>query len=317
MDEIVSYLAHENTIVFVDETVLNLYPVLNSINTISIPCNEEMKTFNGIDIVLSKLVERKANIKTKLVVIGGGVLQDLIGFCASIFCRGIEYIFIPTTLLSQADSCVGGKTSINFNNRKNILGTFYPPSKILINTKFLETLSELDYISGLGEIYKFHILQDKIEKFDLQNDLNLMIRDSLDYKIKILMKDEFDNGERKFLNFGHTFGHAIESISDYSVPHGVSVILGSMIATRVSKELGYNVDKYDDIMKKGIYLLRKTKIKFDEKWFDFDLLSDIIASDKKNTGKMIMVLIENTPFISEMKNTDIFQPILKDIYESI
>ena len=130
---------------------------------ISIISEESIKNLNGTQLIYDKLIERKANINSKVLVIGGGILQDLVGFCASTYCRGIEYILVPTTLLAQADSCVGGKTSLNLPNKKNILGTFYPPSRILIYSNFTKTLSELDLISGFGEIFKFHILQNNIK----------------------------------------------------------------------------------------------------------------------------------------------------------
>jgi 3-dehydroquinate synthase len=146
-----------DVITVIDSNVNDLYPSLQKNSNIIIECNEEVKTLDGVIMLLNKLKDKKVNIKTKLLVIGGGIIQDLVGFCASIYCRGIEYILVPTTLLSQADSCVGGKTSINFDKRKNILGTFYPPTDIIIYTGFLKTLPKLDYLSGMGEIYKFYI----------------------------------------------------------------------------------------------------------------------------------------------------------------
>ena len=268
-------------------------------------------------MLISKLVDLKTNINTKLVVIGGGILQDLVGFSASVYARGIEYILVPTTLLSQADSCIGGKTSINFNSKKNLIGTFYPPTSIVICTKFLNTLSSLDYISGLGEIYKFHILQNKIPSFSSNSQIESMILDSLKYKIDILSRDEFDKGERKFLNFGHTFGHALEFTSDHKIPHGVAVILGSMIAVRLSNNLGYKVDNYDLIIKTGIDLIKKANITFSSKWFDFCSLMEIVKSDKKSTGKLTMVLIDDKPFLENVEDVSILIETLKQTYESI
>jgi 3-dehydroquinate synthase len=317
IQEIEYYIDQPNTITFIDSNVNELYPSLQRDSNIVLFSSEEAKSYSGTTKVLQDLTERRANIQTKLVVIGGGVLQDLIGFCASIYCRGIQYTLIPTTLLAQADSCVGGKTSINFTNRKNIIGTFYPPTDIIVYPKFTQTLSKLDYISGLGEIYKFHILQNKILDFDSSSPIESMIYDGLKYKIDILSRDEFDKGERKFLNFGHTFGHALESTSENIIPHGIAVIIGSMIAVMISKELGYNVSNYNSIIEKGSSLIKNNTLSFKQEWFDLNLLLEIIKSDKKSTGKLTMVLIDNKPFLEDVENVSILQKVLKQIYEVI
>jgi 3-dehydroquinate synthase len=317
LDYVINLSKQPNTITLIDSNVAQLYPELEITNAISIQCIEQNKELQGVDNVIKMLSERRANINTKLIVIGGGILQDLVGFCASIYSRGIEYILVPTTLLSQADSCVGGKTSLNFHDRKNLLGTFYPPSSILIYSKFIQTLPKLDYISGLGEIYKFHILQNKISEFNLTLPLEDMIYDGLKYKIDILSRDEFDRGERKFLNFGHTFGHALESTSKHEIPHGIAVIIGSMIAVMVSKELGHSVVNYDNIIKTGINLIKDSGLNFKNEWFNLEPLLEIIKSDKKSTGNLTMVLIDNKPFLENIENISILQKVLKQIYEVI
>lgn len=306
-----------NVITFVDSTVSSLYKDLDHSNFIKVECNEEAKTFLGSQIILNELIKRKANISTKLIVIGGGVLQDLVGYCASIYCRGIDYILVPTTLLAQADSCVGGKTSINYGNRKNILGTFFPPSQILIDINFTKTLSKHDYISGLGEIYKFHILQGKVDEFNANGSVYEMVLDSLKYKSEIISEDEFDKDKRRFLNFGHTFGHALEAISNYNIPHGLAVILGSMIAVTLSKRLGYEIPQYEMIIKKGIQLFRSSSVSLKEEWFIYEKLKEIIKSDKKSKGNLTMVLIDKTPLLTDVTDDCIIPQILKEVYESI
>jgi len=314
---IIDLIKNPNTITFVDSNVIKLYPELNLENIVSVECVEDAKNLEGTYLIYSALVEKKANINTKLVVVGGGILQDLVGFCASTYCRGIDYILIPTTLLAQVDSCVGGKTSLNFKNKKNILGTFCPPIKIIIYPKFIKTLSNLNLISGFGEIYKFYILQDNIKNFDTGSDITKMIYDGLKYKIDILSRDEFDKGERRYLNFGHTFGHALETISFYEIPHGVAVTIGCMIAVLLSKELGYGVNNLEKVLKDGLELVRSSNIKFKEQWFDFNHLFDIIKSDKKNTGKLTMVLMNNKPFLRDIEEYGILCTILRKIYEII
>jgi len=317
IEEIQSYINSQNTITIIDSNVNKLYPSLNRNTNIVLECNEDLKTLKGAYDLITTLSNLKTNTNTRLVVIGGGILQDLVGFCASIYARGIEYILIPTTLLAQTDSCVGGKTSINFNNRKNLLGTFYPPSNIIIYTEFLKTLSPLDYISGLGEIYKFYLLQNKISEFDLNSSIEPMILDGLKYKIDILTRDEFDKGERKFLNFGHTFGHALESTSNHKIPHGIAVILGSIIALKLSTKLGYQVPNYELSIEKGINLVKSSKIVFQPEWFDLNPLLEIVKSDKKSTGKLTMILLSDKPFIHDIQNPKILTQILQTTYESI
>ena len=317
IEEIENLIDQENTITIIDSNVNKLYPNLQRNSNTVIECTEEAKTLNGASIILSKLSFLKANVRTKLVVIGGGVLQDVVGFCASIYSRGVEYILVPTTLLAQTDSCVGGKTSINFESRKNILGTFYPPSQIIIYPEFLNTLNKVDYISGLGEIYKFHILQNKIDQFNPYSNIESMILNGLQYKIDILSRDEFDKGERKFLNYGHTFGHALESVSNHEIPHGLAVILGSMIATRLASKLEYQVNNYDIILDKGVSLIRDSKLVLKSEWFDLNKLLSIIKSDKKSTGKLTMVLVDNKPFLEDVEEVIILEEILKHTYESI
>ncbi len=318
LDKIIHINNCENTIVYIDENVSKLYPLLDRDTTIKINCIEDNKNLFGCQKIFESLVARKANINTKIIAIGGGILQDLVGFCASTFCRGIEYILVPTTLLSQVDSCIGGKTSLNFQNKKNILGTFYPPTQILIYEYFNKTLSNLDLISGFGEIYKFRILQNKNTEKLFTSDLMPLIYDGLSFKAGILKKDEFDLNERKILNFGHTFGHALEAISLYNIPHGIAVIIGSMIALRLSKYYEYNISLYDEYINTGIDLIHKSNIKLDSLWFNFNNLIEITKSDKKNTGQLNMILINNDkPIIKSISNIQPLERSIRETYESL
>lgn len=314
IDNIVQLTKSENTITIIDRNVFRLYPQLADASFFQVHCVEDVKNIRGTELILDELIKRKANIATKLIVIGGGILQDLVGYCASIYCRGIEYTLVPTTLLAQADSCIGGKTSLNYKNKKNILGTFYPPQKVLICTDFLKTLKDIDYLSGWGEIYKFHILQNLTFKF---GDVNEAVYRGLQFKSSILELDEFDKNERKYLNFGHTFAHALESTSNYEIPHGIAVIIGSMIALRISKKLGYNIEKYDSYLFDGKDILHTLKLKFNPEWFDFENLLAIIKSDKKNTGVINMVLINDGPIVHAITDLNLLKESLQETYESI
>jgi 3-dehydroquinate synthase len=317
LDVIQTLIDQPNTITFIDSNVSRLYPALHRETNIVVECTENVKTLDGTHSIFDNLIERKANIQTRLVVIGGGILQDLIGFCASTYCRGIQYDLVPTTLLSQADSCLGGKTSINVKGKKNILGTFYPPNNIYICTKFLKTLSTLDYCSGLGEVYKFHILENRTDQFNIDGDITDMIYRGLLFKGDILSRDEFDKGERKYLNFGHTFGHALETTSQNNLPHGIAVILGCMIASRIASKLEYKVPNYNQLLEKGIELINKANIKLEQSWFDLESLLEIVKSDKKSTGKLTMVLSTDHNFLQDIEDIKIIKQALQETYESI
>lgn len=286
--------------------------------------SEELKTWEGLQIIFDQLISKKVNTLTKLIVIGGGVLQDAAGFCASVFCRGIEYILVPTTLLSQIDSCVGGKTSINYGSKKNILGTFYPPTEILICEDFLYSLSNEDFFSGFGELFKFDLLRNRIKESCINNvikDRQLIlpyIHSCLEYKVSILEIDEFDKKERKYLNFGHTFGHALEITSKYKLSHGYAVVIGCLIALSISKNiLNYNNNDYAIALDLATNILKNT-VNIEKDWFDYENLIECVKSDKKNTGCINMVLIKNEkPIVQKIEDYSIIDKALKEVYESI
>lgn len=310
-------LIKDHTIV-IDSNVYNLYQnYFKDLDCIQYFCEENRKTLDGTSKLLEEFISRKLKVNSKVAVIGGGILQDVVGFACSIFCRGIEYTLVPTTLLSQCDSCIGGKTSINFNSVKNILGTFYPPKTILISTEFINTLTIDDYYSGMGEIVKFNILKNTLSNLNSYSDEDL-IYDSLKYKSQIIEIDEFDKKERKFLNFGHTFGHALESVSNYKIPHGSAVLFGILIANSVSKLLGL-LDEKKEYQLSNLILNYIKNISYIEKnWFNFDQLLSIIKHDKKNTGTINMILVtDKDPIIKSIEDIEILKKAVNNVYEVI
>jgi len=304
--------------VVVDSNVYDLYQNrFAGLDVVKFRCEEDNKTLDGAAFIMEQFVERKLKSNATVAVVGGGILQDSAGFACSVYCRGIKYVLVPTTLLSQCDSCIGGKTSINFCSVKNILGTFYPPQEILICTEFLNTLTQSDYLSGLGEIVKFNLLDSKLDWFlskDTRSDVEELIYTSLLYKSRIIEIDEFDKKERKFLNFGHTFGHALESTSHYGVPHGTAVLIGIAIANRVSQKLGHlKEDRSLDI------ILKYTEHQhLNPAWFDFANLLEVIKLDKKSTGSINMVLLtDSKPILQKIENLIILEEAVKEIYETL
>lgn len=301
--------------IIVDDNVRVLYPSLfQGKSLISFVAMESNKSPEYAMILCRELMNRGINRKSKLLVVGGGITQDASSFIASILFRGIEWNFIPTTLLAHTDSCIGGKTGLNFDKYKNVLGTFYPPKHIWVCEKFLNTLNIKDFCSGMGEVMKFMILdgnggQNFLSFYrELDGILNQSypiksyVEIGLNLKARLIESDEFDNGVRQYLNYGHTFGHAIEASTDYYVPHGIAIISGMKIANRISVKLGMmNKELYDKISYVGDKIIYKTglyKYVGSNRYVvdHIDELLDKTRKDKKNlvSGDVIsMVLVDN------------------------
>jgi 3-dehydroquinate synthase len=253
--DFVKHLANlEHKCFVVDENVWRHYadsilsPLPGS-ETITFAALEERKTLEGVQEIYQHLLGRSAKRNLTLITIGGGILQDVTGFAASTLYRGINWIFIPTTLLAQADSCIGSKTSLNYGTYKNLIGSFYPPSTIWIDPSFLKTLQTQDFYSGLGEVVKLHIMtgaqatQELLNAYDPIRAMDMAalqqaIQTSLEIKIDYITDDEFDLGRRNMLNYGHCIGHALESVSSFRIPHGQAVVYGMILANRIAQRRG-------------------------------------------------------------------------------
>lgn len=210
---------------------------------------EENKVIETALAICERMTDIPAKKNAVLISMGGGIIQDITGFAANILYRGVKWIFVPTTLLAQCDSCIGGKTSLNYQRYKNLLGTFYPPDEIHICPQFIRTLTREDFESGIGEVIKFNLMggQEGIVRMKgqinalMERDSNAVekaIRYSLEFKKPFIEQDEFDWNERIKLNFAHTFGHAVETVSEYGIPHGTAVAIGMIMANRVSVRRG-------------------------------------------------------------------------------
>ena len=223
----------DNEVVLVDKNVQRLYNVQHS-KMIVIEAIEEKKCIETVLDVCEKLMNFGFDKGSTLVVIGGGIVQDIGAYTAKTFRRGVNWVFYPTTLLSQCDSCIGGKTALNFKKYKNQLALFSAPNEVIIDVKFLETLSDRDVASGHGEIVKLFLTggQYYIDNFDNYTLLE-KIYHSLVIKKAVVECDEFEKLERKSLNYGHSFGHVIETLTDYEIPHGEAVMLGIEVINRL------------------------------------------------------------------------------------
>lgn len=234
----------------IDSNVNDLWPEVCSLNAIKIQAIEENKTLFKVAEVIESLRSLGVNRQSHLAVYGGGIVQDISTFVASSYMRGIKWTYSPTTLLGMVDSCIGGKSSLNVGIYKNIAGNFYPPQKIVIDTNFCKTLEDKELVAGLCEASKicFASNDGAFERYlDIfkgnffpvsQNKLLKLIHLSLLTKKRFIEEDEFDQNIRLLLNFGHTFGHAIEASTNFLVTHGVAVGLGMLAEIELSRKLG-------------------------------------------------------------------------------
>jgi 3-dehydroquinate synthase len=225
-------------------------PLLAEANThaLTVPAEETMKSLDAVPGLIVRLREMGANRQTRLVALGGGVIQDIAAFIASVYMRGVEWVYVPTTLLAMADSCIGGKSSINVGPYKNLVGTFHPPSSISIDPLLALSLNDEQRASGLVEAAKICYCRgaSSFEEYLAQSPavampvegLERVIIASLMAKKWFIETDEFDKGERLLLNFGHTFGHAIEGASHFRISHGIGVALGIFCAIELGRTMG-------------------------------------------------------------------------------
>lgn len=276
-------------------------------NLLVLNLDEQRKTLETVVTIYEKLLDRAAKKNMTIISFGGGINQDVTGFAASTLYRGVNWVYVPTTLLAMADSAIGLKTSLNFSKYKNVLGTFYPPSEIYINVNFLDTLEKIDYQSGVGEIVKL-LLMDKnsINKLDViskktniikerknKKAISEIIEEAMKIKLNYMEGDEFDMGRRNLLNYGHEFGHALEPASAYIIPHGIAVMMGMMFANFISFKRGLlSKDVYSSINNKLLLSnILSTGLKFEKKFFQENTIINNMKKDKKRISKGLVLVL--------------------------
>ena len=292
---------------------------------IGLDANENQKSYEGLIPLIQKLINNGFKKNHRLIAIGGGIVQDITAFMASIMYRGVMWIFFPTTLLAQGDSCIGSKTSINFREFKNQIGGFYPPEKIFINIDFLNTLSHRDLQSGLGEMSHYFVVAGESEFKEYKQDyknalidkkiLLKMISNSLRIKKDYIEIDEFDKKERQVFNYGHSFGHAIESLTAYEVPHGIAVSIGMDIANYISVKRGILSQTVRFEIRE---LLEKIWEGYDLKNINITKLLTALSKDKKNVGKELRLILckgYGKVFKTAQNNDDEFKKWIKEYFE--
>lgn len=283
-----------------------LFPVCKDLKVFVFPEGEASKNLDTVKNLYEFLIVNRFDRSDLLIALGGGVTGDLTGYTAATYLRGIDFVQVPTTLLSQVDSSIGGKTGVDFQAYKNMVGAFHMPKLVYINIDTLSTLHERDFRCGLGEIIKHGLIKNREYltflsehreeiKHRVPDVLKEMIYGSCMIKKEVVERDPKEKGERAMLNFGHTLGHAIEKKMDFSLLHGECVALGSIIALYISYQMGrITKDEYE----KNRALIE---------WFDFPKLAEKLDSDE---------LIEITKVDKKMENGFIKFIVLKQIGEA-
>ena len=302
-------LPADNVYFIVDEKILHLYDqsftgVFDEHQLLVLEATEEQKSIENLVGVYKSLIEKGIRKNSHLVAIGGGIIQDISAFVASTLYRGIQWTFVPTTLLAQADSCMGSKSSINIGGAKNLLGTFYPPERILISSEFIRTLSISEIKSGIGEMLKVHAIESIDSYKEIANDydellLDTKLQEKYIYKSLAIKKyyvelDEFDQNVRNIFNYGHSFGHAIEAATDFQIPHGVAVSIGMDCANFVAWKFGF-------IDHSGFLDVRDPLIKnyaeYNGFLISFEKFFSALKKDKKNSvSSFLLILPRGTHF---------------------
>lgn len=301
----------------IDENVWRLYRAtllknLPDAEIIVVPISEERKSLETVQWLYEQLLHRPAKRNLTLVSFGGGILQDVVGFAASTLYRGIRWVFAPTTLLAQADSCIGGKTSLNLLGFKNLLGTFYPPAHIHIYPAFLATQTDEHYLSGVGEVIKLHLMGGRSLYERVRTELPSLlgrhpdallpaIEASLRVKLDFLTDDEFDLGRRNLLNYGHDFGHALESTSGFAVPHGQAVLVGMLAANLVARNRSVLQAETEHEIAETL-LLPALTVRPQPAALEPRAFVDAMKQDKKRTGNMLPLIMMRDEFGFERVN---------------
>ena len=302
-----------------------------SVNLIGIPGGDKTKNFSQLNLILEKSLSFGINRDSLIIAFGGGVVGDITGFASSILLRGLDYIQIPTTLLSQVDSSVGGKTGINSSKSKNLIGSFHQPIAVIADIDILKTLPKREFLAGMVEIIKYGLIKDLnffvyLEKYYKeilnyeQSKLKNIICKSCKVKSEIIKKDEKENGDRALLNLGHTFGHAIESFGKYdgTIIHGEAVSIGICLAFKLSSKMGYCSEIETT---RVINLLKNLNLPTSLKEINISITTskmlDKFRYDKKNKNNQLTFILNEKIGKSFIKNNMDISVLTKFLDEEI
>lgn len=295
----------KDSIIIIDEKIFKIYfskKIIKNKKIIKINAKEKFKNLKTIDKILNFFVKNNVSKNNQIYAIGGGIIQDLTGYSCSIYKRGLSWIYIPTTFLGMTDSCVGGKVGINFGKAKNLVALFSAPKKVLIDIDYLNTLSKNDLYSGLGEALRLHVtggkyfvnkFKENIDEAKKLNKKNLLhiIKNSLLIKKAVVEEDEYEFNIRRSMNFGHSYGHAIEVLCNHSIPHGKAVTIGMCVETILcSKKFNISKKISELITSLAIKLLEAKDYK-NLKKINLNKLNSVMLKDKKTLNGIIKLTV--------------------------
>lgn len=292
-------VSKEHTILITDENVFANHPqIFNGWQTIIIAAGEQHKQQSTVDYIIGELIAKNADRNTFVVGVGGGVVTDITGYAASIYMRGLRFGFVPTTILSMVDAAIGGKNGVDVGIYKNLVGLIKQPEFLLFDYSLLKTLPQDQWINGFAEVIKHACIKDatlftlleaeSIEKFQSDTDkLAALIERNVTIKITVVVNDQFEKGDRKLLNFGHTLGHAIENM--YQLPHGHAVSIGMMAACSLSEAIT-DFPKADTQKIKALLQKYQLPTQF---VFDKQKIWEVLKMDKKRAANNMNFILLN------------------------
>ncbi len=287
-----------------------------NLDFIEVPDGEKYKSLSSANYLYDELLKKKADRTTALLAFGGGVIGDLVGFVAATYMRGLPLVYIPTTLLAQVDSSIGGKVAVDHPLAKNIIGSFYQPKAVYTDPEILQTLSDKDIKNGVVEAIKiavitspafFKWLEKNIDQLlkKRKDPLCELVKESVSLKVDIVLKDPRESGLRKVLNFGHSIGHALEVRAGYQdLSHGEAVALGMLTETKIAHNRGMCSEEFEEKIRKILSFLRKRESIFKYiKDIDYNQFWETLTLDKKNyQGRMTFILPEAIGKVSLIDN---------------
>ena len=285
------------------DPILNQNPIINTIihtdHHYICSDKEQCKSLEEYEKIIKFLSSKHCNKNSAIISIGGGTVTDLCGFVSSSYMRGIAHIAVPTTLLGMVDAAIGGKTALNIGQIRNLIGSYKNPDSLIIYDQFLHTLSKKDIINGYAEILKYALIMDEKLFIEIENNIDELlsnmnldfiqsiIKKCIKHKLHIVEKDQYDQGIRNILNFGHTVGHALESCSDFKISHGIAVFHGMRIASYLSyKKNNITMKDYNRIIK----LIEKMNLDELQK-MNHNRIMEFIRVDKKNINEKLNYIL--------------------------
>lgn len=283
-----------------DKVVEGLESAGFKIKKLVLPPGEETKSFNTLPMIYNELLDFKLTRNELIITLGGGVIGDLGGFAASSYLRGVPFIQIPTSLLAQVDSSVGGKVGVDLEKGKNLVGSFYQPKKVIIDPNVLNSLEDKFYKDGMAEVIKYGCIKDKkffnflgtlYSREDVMNNIEHILYTCCKIKKTVVENDERDLGERMLLNFGHTYGHAIEKYYNFTgYSHGEAVAIGMYVISKISESRGISKEGTTKLI---LDILNQYGLPYKVEVKESNEITKTISLDKKNIGSILKVILLN------------------------